>query len=128
MPDDWKESIWDYYTNHVAWNQYFSAHIMVSTSGTGNNLARELGMLNNNIPYGVPRFPDALMKYTADEKNEIANRQNDIQTYVLQARAQFITGIEPLSNWDQYVAKVKVMGIDDVLKIKQVAYDRWNGN
>lgn len=126
VPKDWTGSIWDYFTKYVAWNQYYGAHILMATSGTGNNLAREQGMMKNNMPYAVPQFPDALMKYTAKEKNAIANKLTDINAYVTQARAQFITGVEPLSNWDSYVAAVEKMGIKDVLAIKQAAYDRWN--
>lgn len=125
-PEDWNESIWDYVTKYVGWNQYYSAHILMATSGTGNNLARELGMMKNNIPYAVPEFPDSLMKYTSEESNAMANKLTDINSYVKQARAQFITGVEPLSNWDAYVAEIEKMGIKEVLEIKQKAYDRWN--
>lgn len=127
-PDDWDLNVWLWITKYASWNQFYSAWVTYASTGGANNIARETGMLKNNLPYARPSFPDTLMKVTEEENSEIANKLTDINNYIEQARAQFITGIEPLSNWDQYVAKVKEMGIDDVLKIKQVAYDRWNGN
>ena len=40
--------------------------------------------------------------------------------------AKFITGAEPLSNWDAYVKTVESMGISEVLGVYQNAYDRLN--
>ena len=39
---------------------------------------------------------------------------------------KFITGREPIENWDTYVAKVKEMGIENVIGIYQEALDAWN--
>ena len=127
IPEDWSENVWNYISKYVSWNGYTNAFVTFATTGSGNTYAREIGMLKNNIPYAVPQFPDALMKYTVEEKNSITNKLTDIQNYVTQARAQFITGVEPISNWDKYVAEIEAMGINDVLTVKQAAYDRWNG-
>lgn len=50
----------------------------------------------------------------------------DIETYVDEMVMKFITGREPIENWDAYVEKVKQMKIDDVLEIYQTALDAWN--
>jgi len=33
--------------------------------------------------------------------------------------------VEPLDNFDAYVAKIESMGLQDVLKVYQAAYDRY---
>ena len=82
--------------------------------------------VNNLYPYMVPRFPETYLKFTSEESEVLANKLTEIKTYVDSMKASFITGTEPLSNWDKYVETVKQMGIDDVLKAYQAAYDRLN--
>ena len=130
LPDDWKESQWVYSTLHNAWGQHFGTVLLDTVSGApgSNPYAREMGMLKNNIPYAVTTFPDSKMKYTAEESSAMTQKQTDITSYVDQMRAKFITGVEPLTDasWDAYVNEINKMGIDELLKIKQAAYDRWN--
>lgn len=42
--------------------------------------------------------------------------------------AKFITGVEPISNWDKYVETIKEMGIDRYVEIHQEAYNNWRSN
>ena len=126
LPTGWTEGIWDWVCKYVSWNQEYSLCVIMATSGSGNSLARETGMMKNNIPYAVPIFPNPIMKFTSDEATVKANKFTDIESYVAQAESQFITGIRPLTEWDAYVEKVKEMGIDEVLVVEQSAYDRWN--
>ena len=48
-----------------------------------------------------------------------------INTYVDEMTLKFITGAEPLSRWDTYVQTVNSMGLADLLKSEQGAYDRY---
>jgi putative aldouronate transport system substrate-binding protein len=48
-----------------------------------------------------------------------------MKTYVEQMEAKFITGVEPLSNWDKYVKTLEGMGVEEYVKVYQDAYDRW---
>ena len=66
------------------------------------------------------------LTFTA-EQNEIRTAaMADIETYVDEMVMKFITGREPIENWDTYVAKVKEMGIENVIGIYQEALDAWN--
>lgn len=40
--------------------------------------------------------------------------------------AKFITGAEPLANFDKYVEQCKKLGIEDIMSIYNDAYDRFN--
>lgn len=48
-----------------------------------------------------------------------------IKTYVDSMHLKFIKGEEPLSNFDQYIAQVRKMGIDQGIEITQAALDRY---
>ncbi|TSB46022.1 extracellular solute-binding protein [Alkalicoccobacillus porphyridii] len=64
--------------------------------------------------------------YLTNEEQEIVNTiEVDLQSYVEQLEARFITGVEPLSNWDKYVETIESMNIEEYVDIYQEAYDRW---
>lgn len=63
---------------------------------------------------------------TPEESTSLATAMNEIQTYVDEMTLKFIMGQEPLSNFDAYVDQINKMGIDDAVKIKQDALDRYN--
>lgn len=75
-------------------------------------------------PYA--KIPYPLVYLTSEEQDEVSRIKSDLETYVQQMEAKFITGTEPLSNWDKYVKTMKDMGSDKLVKIYQKAYDRWN--
>lgn len=74
-------------------------------------------------PYGEVAFPKVYL--TPEEQKEINTIEMDLESYVEQMEAKFIAGVEPLSNWDEYVETIKGMDIDRYIEIYQDAYDRW---
>lgn len=77
-------------------------------------------------PNAKTAFP--LVYLSSDEQDEINSIEADLESYVEQMEAKFITGVEPLSNWDKYVKTIEKMNIDRYVKIHQDAYDRWAKN
>lgn len=61
---------------------------------------------------------------TIEESEELSLIMTDLLTYQDEMIAKFITGDEPLDNFDVFVNKLKEIGIDRVLEIKQAQYDR----
>lgn len=53
------------------------------------------------------RIPFPTLFLTVEEQTEISSLNSDLKTYVNQMEAKFITGAEPLTGWDNYVATVK---------------------
>jgi len=49
----------------------------------------------------------------------------EINTYVDEMTLKFITGAEPLSRWDAYVQQINNMGLAELLRSEQTAYDRY---
>lgn len=67
-----------------------------------------------------------LVSPTQDESSKFASIVTDIQTYQDEMLLKFIMGVEPISNFDQYVKKIQSMGIDEAVKIQQGALERFN--
>jgi putative aldouronate transport system substrate-binding protein len=62
---------------------------------------------------------------TAAESNRAAELQNTISTYSNEMSIKFITGAEPLSNFDAFVARMDQMGLPELIRINQTGYDRY---
>lgn len=99
------------------------------TETIGNSRARQLGFVNNVIPYQSELyFPAGLLKFTEDEQYVLDNKLTDIQTYYKEMEGKFITGVADIeSDWDEYCSTLEKMGIADVIEVYQASYDRWNG-
>lgn len=76
------------------------------------------------VPVAKPPFPRIYLGN--DEQSEVSALLSDLNTYVQQMEAKFVTGQEPLANWDNYVAQLKKMGSDRIVEIYQQAYDLWD--
>lgn len=50
----------------------------------------------------------------------------DITTYSQEMAAKFIMGIEPLENYDNFLATIEKMGVVRATEIQQAALDRYN--
>ncbi|WP_028609416.1 extracellular solute-binding protein [Paenibacillus harenae] len=75
-------------------------------------------------PIAKAPYPNVYL--TNDEQTEASALLSDLNTYVQQMEAKFVTGQESLSNWDKYAAQIKKMGGDRIAELYQGAYDRWN--
>ncbi len=62
---------------------------------------------------------------TTDEANKVSSKQNEIITYVNETSLKFIMGVEPLENIEKFKNTIHDMGIDNVLKVQQDAYERY---
>ena len=67
--------------------------------------------------------------YLDTEKDKQASLMTDIQTYVKTMKPQFIRGeVDIDAEWNNYVAKINSIGLEELLSIEQAAYDRWVTN
>ncbi|WP_127580199.1 extracellular solute-binding protein [Paenibacillus koleovorans] len=73
-------------------------------------------------PYLTDANPFAMPSIS--EMEQIGSLQTDINTYVDEMMAKFITGQEPI-NWDKFKSTLKSMGIDQIIAVKQKQYDRF---
>jgi putative aldouronate transport system substrate-binding protein len=63
--------------------------------------------------------------FTQEETEFRSTVGNDIQNYISEMEAKFISGSAPMSEWDKYVSTVDKMGVDEYMKIYKQAYDRY---
>jgi putative aldouronate transport system substrate-binding protein len=75
-------------------------------------------------PYVREAFP-ANIRYTSEETEKLSVAENDLFTYTVQMETKFVTGEESLENYDKFVEELDKIGLSDIIKIKQNAYDRW---
>ncbi|MCQ6563051.1 extracellular solute-binding protein [Paenibacillus mendelii] len=75
-------------------------------------------------PYAKREYPDVY--FSNEEQKRLNVIKTDIKTYVDQMEAKFIVGQEPFTKWDDYLNTINKMGLDEMLKIYQDAYERWN--
>lgn len=63
---------------------------------------------------------------TQEESQQTAVKFNEINTYVQEMFFKFVLGTAKLAEYDSFVAQVKRMGLDDVVKAYQSALNRYN--
>ena len=81
---------------------------------------KEVWMDNDADKYLVPPITQ-----TTAESNYITSKYNSIDTYSREMITKFIIGAEPIEKYDDFINTIKSYGIDQVLEMKQAAYDRY---
>lgn len=115
----WDQSLRDFGPKYVSDN--FQKKIKLSAK-SGDGLKMELSKLGD--AYITTPYPNVM--YTIEENQDLPTLTTDINTYVGQMLAQFVTkgGID--EGWDAYVNKLKDMGLEKLIKIRTDAYNRYN--
>lgn len=86
--------------------------------------AREVWGREGTPSDGAYNLP-AAMSLTADEMEQFSLLSSDITTMISENIVRFIDGTRPMSEWDQFVAQLEDMGLEDCCEIYQVALDRY---
>lgn len=94
------------------------------------NLLKSEGALNSRMQWADDPNVDSsilLPPFQLDEEDQatVAEVATPIYTYVDEMTLKFITGAEPLENFDIFRETVKSMGINDVIALEQKGYDTY---
>ena len=94
-----------------------------------NSTVRQESYIADVFPYMTKYdFPSKLLKFTEDETYVISNKLSDIDTYCKEMEVKFITGLVDIeTEWDTYLQNLEKMGLNDLVKVYQDAYNRWEG-
>ncbi len=76
--------------------------------------------------YGPDVIWPADFAYTEEENERLVDLRLDIDNYIKDMRAKYISGSESFDTWDTYVATLERMGLNDYRAIVQAAMDRYN--
>lgn len=99
--------------------------LYIDESGTGLQMKAE-GTVENLLPYAANDFDMSLLILTEEETDIYNDVWTDINTYVTEMTAQFITGEKDIAaEWDTYMKNLEAMGLQDLLDVYQAAYDRY---
>jgi len=73
-------------------------------------------------------YPQMFMKYSEADQNTLAMTQANINSVIDNQWSLWLTGEQDIdSTWDAYVESVYAMGLQDVLDIRQAAFDTYLG-
>ena len=76
------------------------------------------------IDHGPEEYVD-MIKYTADETEQVKDIQMSLVTYVNESMARFITGDLDLdTQWKPYLKELDKIGLKKFLEVSQTAYGR----
>lgn len=79
------------------------------------------------LEYYREAYPSNI-KYTESQVEEINKISADVRPYVDQMMARFITGDASIENeWDEYVSRLKNMGLDRLIEISKEVYKKYYG-
>ena len=78
-------------------------------------------------PHRIPEIWNAF-NFTEEETEFRSTVGSDIESYIGESEAKFITGAVPMSEWDKYVETVHKMGVDEYMAIYKQAYERYKNN
>ena len=66
-----------------------------------------------------------VLKYSVEEQDIYNEVYTLISNYVKQSMAEFVTGVKDIEKeWNSYLNELDEMGLEELLKISQSAYDR----
>lgn len=95
-------------------------------SGTGL-MVKCQSFLDIQTPVAVDVFYTSHLILTQDERDIYTDAWVDIDTYVTEMNAAFITGQKDIeAEWDNYIKALYDMGLQDVIDVYQAALDRFN--
>lgn len=63
---------------------------------------------------------------TPEQSDEVGTIMANVNTYIDEMTIKFITGAEPIENYDTYMQTLKDFGIEKVIAFRQEALDRYN--
>jgi len=125
VPSDYSGDALSYLTEYGLSNAANCVFMSMNSSSLGL-LCKGNGTKDHLLPYAVQIFPKDFLSFTEDESSKLAEAYTDIQEYISKSLASFVTQGVNDSSWNAYVDTVKKMGIDDIVKIYQDAFDRYN--
>ncbi len=110
--------------------RYAMSHVSFPRWGAADYLAatREERYVNSAMLWAQAsnalEYPNAIVLST-DAQKEVAEIEN-MGTYISEMTYKFITGEEPLTNYDTYMETLQKMGIEKLIELYQQAYDNFN--
>lgn len=65
------------------------------------------------------------LQFGEDVASKLSTLETEISTYADEMRFKFIMGVEPIENFDKYLAQLKSLGVDEYVQEYRKAYDHF---
>ena len=120
MEDDGFLKLYHYAIGHVQFPKYDGETVVLATYPEDQLIAeRTWADASTDLVY-----PPAIVMSVED--NVLCDRiMTDVNNYFTEMEIRFITGEEPLSNFDTFVSNLKRMGIEEALSVYQRYYEAY---
>ena len=76
----------------------------------------------------APYFPETIwspFSFTMEEMDVVSSIGTDIDNYVIEMRAAFLTGKVSFDEWDKYINTIERMGLGRYIEVYENAYERY---
>jgi len=111
-------------------NNYFDTALEklynVKALRTENEVTWRESMDKYVMPHTTAIYP--VVYFDQKQNDRVLELTTTINDYVTMMSAKLITGAEPISNIDSYFTQVKKLGIDELTKLYQDAYENYKKN
>ena len=114
--------LYEYAIGHASFPKYDGENVVLASYPEEQLVAEQTWADASTALIFPPYIP-----FTVEERAFIDGVMDDANNYIAEMELKFITGEEPLSNYDAYVAQLERMGMDKVLEIYRSAYARYMG-
>lgn len=68
--------------------------------------------------------PEPVLAFTPEELQKAGLVEGNVRTFVEESMIKFIMGVKPISEWDAYVVQAKKLGVDEIVKLYNEAYEK----
>jgi len=120
MADDGYLVLHHYAIGHAAFPKYDGESVVLATY-PAEQIVAETTWADSSSALVYPPY----ITMTVEEKAICDGVMDDVTNYITEMELKFITGEEPLSNFDAYVAQLDRMGINKALDIYRRAYEAY---
>jgi putative aldouronate transport system substrate-binding protein len=74
-----------------------------------------------NAEYAIATFP--IVKFTEEQASKAGMYSTNLTSYVESMYAEWVVKGGVDAQWDEYIATLKKMGVDEMMKLTMEAYD-----
>ena len=111
----WAYSLRDYGPKYVS-KEFQEKFVLPTEGGDGLKLSTDV-----NAEYAIATFP--IVKFTEEQASKVGMYSTNLTSYVESKYAEWVVKGGVDAQWDEYIATLKKMGVDEMMKLTMEAYD-----
>lgn len=111
-----------YYASPGSWGPFLRSgnYMKVAAQRPQQQESLRVWMDTNMKEHVMPK-----MQFGEDVASKLSTLETEISTYADEMGFKFIMGVEPIENFDKYLAQLKSLGVDEYVQEYRKAYDHF---